>query len=112
MSVTGGLTLGPFAAQVDRLGVAMNLVKLPAGRHDGALGDMDLVFGFKPPNGLGFVVDAGPVKGGGYVCFDSEQRASTPASSQLEVADTFAIKAIGLLATQDAGRARPASRCW
>jgi uncharacterized protein DUF6603 len=99
VSITGGLTLGPLAAQVDRLGVAMNLVKLPAGRHDGALGDMDLVFGFKPPNGLGFVVDAGPVKGGGYVSFDWEA-GEYAGILQLEVADTFAIKAIGILATK------------
>lgn len=99
VSVTGGLTLGPLAAQVDRLGVAMNLVKLPPDRHDGALGDMDLVFGFKPPNGLGFVIDAGPVKGGGYVSFDFEA-GEYAGILQLEVADEFAIKAIGILATK------------
>lgn len=102
VSVTGGLTLGPVAAQVERLGVAMNLVKLPEGRHDGALGDMDLVFGFKPPNGLGFVVDAGPVKGGGYVSFDFEA-GEYAGILELAVADTFAIKAIGILATKMPG---------
>jgi hypothetical protein len=99
VSVTGGLKLGPVAAQVDRIGVAMKLVRLPAGRHDGALGDMDLVFGFKPPNGLGFVIDAGPVKGGGFVSFDPEA-GEYAGILQLEVADEFAIKAIGILATK------------
>ena len=32
VSVTGGLKLGPVAAQVQRMGVGMNLVKLPPGR--------------------------------------------------------------------------------
>ena len=97
VSITGGLTLGPFAAQVDRLGVAVNLVKSPD--HKGALGDMDLVFAFKPPNGIGFVVDAGPVKGGGFVSFDVE-RGEYAGILELEVAGTFAIKAIGILATK------------
>jgi hypothetical protein len=97
VSVTGGLTLGPIAAQVDRLGVATRLVE--AADHKGALGDLDLQFGFKPPNGLGFVVDAGPVKGGGYVGFDWEA-GEYSGILQLEVADTFAIKAIGILATK------------
>jgi len=99
VSVTGGLKLGPVAAQVDRLGVAMKLAKLPPGQHHGALGDMDLVFGFKPPNGLGFVIDAGPVKGGGFVSFDPEA-GEYAGILQLEVADEFAIKAIGILATK------------
>ena len=97
VSVTGGLTLGPFAAQVDRIGVKMDLVE--RADHKGALGDMDLVFGFKPPNGLGFVVDAGPVKGGGYVSFDFE-KGEYAGILDLEVADKFAIKAIGILATK------------
>jgi hypothetical protein len=97
VSVTGGLAIGPFAAQVDRLGVLVKLVK--AADHKGALGDMDLAFAFKPPNGIGFVVDAGPVTGGGYVSFDFEA-GEYAGILDLEVAGTFAIKAIGILATK------------
>lgn len=98
VSVTGGLKIGPFATQVDRIGVTMNLVP-PAQPHKGALGDLDLVFGFKPPNGLGFVVKAGPVKGGGYVFFDVE-RGEYAGVLDLDVAGKFAIKAIGILTTK------------
>ena len=97
VSVAGGLSLGPFAAQVDRIGVTLNLVE--ASDHKGTLGDLDLVFGFKPPNGLGFVVDAGPVVGGGYVSFDTVKE-EYAGILDLEVADLFAIKAIGVLSTK------------
>jgi hypothetical protein len=98
VSVAGGLSLGPFAAQVDRIGVTLNFVERKSD-HAGTLGDLDLVFGFKPPNGLGFVVDAGPVVGGGYVSFDTltEEYAGI---LDLEVADLFAVKAIGVLSTK------------
>ena len=98
VSVTGGLTLGPFAAQVDRLGVALDLV--PPARPTGARSATSTSqFAFKPPNGLGFVVDAGPVVGGGYVSFDWE-KGEYAGILDLEVSGTFAIKAIGILATK------------
>ena len=78
VSVAGGLSLGPFAAQVDRIGVTLNFVE--RSDHQGSLGGLDLVFGFKPPNGLGFVVDAGPVVGAATSA-STPSRRSTPGSS-------------------------------
>lgn len=62
-----GLAIGPLAASVERIGLQMQL----GPRDDGAAG---LVFGigFKPPAGVGLVLDAGPVKGGGYLFFDPD----------------------------------------
>jgi hypothetical protein len=96
-TVTGGLSLGPFDAQVDRIGAKLALE--PKSDNSGNLGPFKLGFGFRPPNGLGFVVDAGPVIGGGYVFFDLEAE-EYAGILQLEFSGTFALKAIGLLTTK------------
>jgi hypothetical protein len=96
-TVTGGLTLGPFAAQVDRIGARLALE--PRSDNSGSLGSFDLGFGFRPPSGLGFVLDAGPVVGGGYILFDPENE-EYAGILQLEFSGTFALKAIGLLTTK------------
>src|SRR5207247_6487 len=67
--------------------------------YGGSLGAFDLGFGFRPPSGLGFVVDAGPVVGGGYVFFDPKEE-EYAGILQLEFSGTFALKAIGLLTTK------------
>ncbi|HKE94237.1 MAG TPA: DUF6603 domain-containing protein, partial [Povalibacter sp.] len=61
VSISFGLALGPFAASVDRLGV---LLKLDPG------GANPIAFALKPPNGIGLSLDAGIVKGGGYLGVD------------------------------------------
>ncbi|HLL20307.1 MAG TPA: DUF6603 domain-containing protein, partial [Rubrivivax sp.] len=58
ISASFGVTLGPFAASVDRLGVLLKL---------DLTGTQPLAFAFKPPSGIGLVLDAGIVKGGGYL---------------------------------------------
>jgi hypothetical protein len=98
LEVSAGLTatLGPFTLTVDRIGAA-GLFTFPA-NGDGNLGPADLTFDFRPPTGLGVLVRAGPVAGGGFLSFD-------PANGryagilQLEAA-TIAITAIGLLDTR------------
>jgi hypothetical protein len=64
VSASFGVALGPFAASVDRLGI---LAKLKGG----AAGS-DVQFAFKPPNGIGLSLDAGIVKGGGYLAVDEQ----------------------------------------
>ena len=71
VSASFGVALGPFAASVDRLGI---LLKLDLG------GGTPIAFAFKPPNGIGLSLDAGIVKGGGFLLFDPDT-ASTRASS-------------------------------
>src|SRR6202040_1625040 len=67
ISAALGLTLGPLAVSVDRLGLS-GLLSFPD--HGGNLGPADLALGFKPPTGLGIAIDAGVVAGGGYLQFD------------------------------------------
>jgi hypothetical protein len=65
LSVTGGITLGPLSASVTRMGVELDVAQRADGK--GTLGDLDLAFGFKPPDGLGVAIDADVVTGGGYI---------------------------------------------
>lgn len=71
VGVTGGLTLGPVAVSVDKVGLQLNLKSAASG--DGNLGDLDLRFGFKPPGGLGLAVDASVASGGGYIFLDPQK---------------------------------------
>jgi hypothetical protein len=64
VSASFGVALGPFAASVDRLGIIATLKGGAAGR--------DVQFAFKPPNGIGLSLDAGIVKGGGYLGVDEQ----------------------------------------
>ena len=63
--------LGPLTATVERIGLTVNARFPPGG--GGNLGPLDLGFAFKPPNGVGLAVDAGVVKGGGFLSIDAER---------------------------------------
>jgi len=88
--------LGPIRASVDRLGLLATL-SFPAG--GGNLGPADLVFGFRPPTGVGLAVDAGVVTGGGFLSFDPDA-GEYAGALELEFADFLALKAIGLITTR------------
>ncbi len=88
--------LGPLQAAVDRIGVVAKLTFPPDG---GNLGPLDLGFAFKPPNGIGLSVDAGIVKGGGYLYIDTE-RGEYAGVLELDIANIVSVKAIGLITTR------------
>ncbi len=90
---TGGIALGPFAASVEGLGIGAGLAF-----EDGNLGPVDLSFRFLPPTGLGLSVDAGPVRGGGFILFD-EPKGRYAGVLQLGIGD-IGVTAIGLLDTK------------
>ena len=98
ISAAGGLTLGPVAATVDRVGLAINCRAVdPKTDPPGNLGDLNLGFGFKAPNGLGLLIDTGAVVGGGYIFCDPEKGQYT---GVLELsAEALQIKVIGILNT-------------
>ena len=97
VAASGGLDIGPVAATVDRVGMQM-LVRPAPKNAPGNLGGLDLSFGFKPPNGLGLVIDAGPVVGGGYIFLDPDKGQY---AGVLELSISFIeIKAIGILDTK------------
>jgi hypothetical protein len=88
--------LGPLTASVDRLGVIALFTFPKAG---GNLGPAEVAFAFKPPTGVGLEIDAGVVKGGGYLYldFDAGEYAGL---LELSVSDWLSLKAIGLINTK------------
>ncbi len=95
-----GAKLGPFALAVERMGTTAALT-FPAG--GGNLGPADLDFAFKPPSGIGLALDAGVVKGGGYLYLDPDKGEY---AGILELAfGPVSIKAIGILTTRLPGGA-------
>ena len=89
--------LGPLGFVVEGAGF-----KLSARFPDpptGNLGPLDLGFGFKPPTGVGLSIDAGPVKGGGFLSFDSD-RQEYAGAVELTFNDFLSLKAIGLVTTR------------
>jgi hypothetical protein len=88
--------LGPIKAVVENIGLTTTFT-FPA-NHDGNLGPVDLALGFKPPNGIGLSVDAGMVRGGGYLFIDPD-RGEYAGTLELTFADLFAVKAIGIITT-------------
>ena len=89
--------LGPLEAVVENIGLRVELT-FPAAR-DGNLGAANVALGFKPPNGVGLSVDAGVVKGGGFLFFAPEQ-GEYAGALELTVADFLSLKAIGLITTR------------
>ncbi|MGH9247999.1 MAG: DUF6603 domain-containing protein [Acidimicrobiales bacterium] len=88
--------LGVLEAAVDRLGVIATLGFPPGG---GNIGPAQLDFRFKPPNGVGLAVNAGVVKGGGYLFIDAE-RGEYAGALELTFADFLSLKAIGIITTR------------
>ncbi len=95
-AATASIKLGPFSANVERIGL---LAKFTFPKEGGNLGPANVELGFKPPNGAGLVIDGSVIVGGGYLFFDpaNEQYAGV---LQLEIKDVLCITAIGLLTTR------------
>jgi hypothetical protein len=92
--------LGPFAMAVERMG-AKALLSFPD--EGGNLGPANLGFDFKPPSGIGLSLDAGVVKGGGFLYID-EPKGEYAGILELSFGPV-SIKAIGILTTKLPGGA-------
>lgn len=90
-----GATLGPFALAVERMGTTAEL-SFPT--DGGNLGPAHLEFAFKPPSGIGLALDAGVVKGGGYLYLDPD-KGEYAGIVELSFGPV-SIKAIGILTTR------------
>lgn len=88
--------LGPLTAVASRIGVTAEL-SFPAG--GGNLGPAQLAFAFKPPNGVGLAVDAGVVKGGGFLYIDAA-KGEYAGALELDFTGIVSLKAIGLITTR------------
>ncbi|KIO48453.1 DUF6603 domain-containing protein [Nitrosospira sp. NpAV] len=86
--------IGPFSGSIDRLGTVLRLDDLLAG---GVAPKYDL----KPPSGVGLGIDAGIVKGGGFLLFDPEH-GEYGGILDIRIA-AIGVKAIGLLSTKNPG---------
>ena len=64
--------LSVLTAVVENIGLTATIT-FPADQK-GNLGPVDSALGFKPPNGVGLSIDAGVVKGGGYLYLDFDKR--------------------------------------
>ncbi len=94
LDLRGGfsLKLGPFKVSVDRVGLTFDLSTLRRGF------DLGKLVKFAPPRGIGLVLEAGPVKGGGYLLIDAE-RGEYAGALELTIL-SVGIKAIGVLNTR------------
>jgi Family of unknown function (DUF6603) len=88
-SIGASLTLGPITASVDRIGF-----QLTAGTDDGA----PPAVGFKAPSGIGLLIDASVVTGGGYL-FHDEAKGEYAGVIQLDF-QGLTLQAIGLISSQ------------
>lgn len=96
--VSASAKLGPVGVSVENVGLLAALRPIGKTEPPGLLGDLDLSFGFKPPDGLGIRVNAGPVTGGGFLEID---RANGRYAGILQLrVGVVAITAIGLLDTR------------
>lgn len=94
-AITG--KLGPLTASVERMGVE-TVLSFSDGA-DKAMGPIDVAVRFKPPSGVGLVLDAGVVRGGGYLYFDFD-KGEYAGALELTFSGLFAVKAIGIINTR------------
>ena len=92
--------LGPLKAVIENIGLTANFTFPP--NNEGNLGPADLRLQFKPPNGVGLSIDAGVVKGGGYLYFDFDT-GEYAGALELTVSNWLSLKAIGLINTKMPG---------
>ena len=97
VAVAASLALGPVAASIERVGLALDLVGTPPPQEPGNLGSADLSFGFKLPDGVGMVIDASVVTGGGYIEHKEDEYVGI---LEVSVANYVQLKVIGLLNTK------------
>jgi hypothetical protein len=88
------VSIGPFSGSIDRLGTLLKLDDLLAGVTAPR-------FDLKPPSGAGLAIDAGIVKGGGFLLFDPD-RGEYGGILDIRIA-AIGVKAIGLLSTKNPG---------
>lgn len=97
--VTGNASLGPVMVSVENMGVRFLVKPLSEVNPSGVLGNLDLDFDFKPPDGLGLSIDSSNFKGGGFLRFEKDEQRYV-GFLELEFKNKINLKAIGLLTTQ------------
>ena len=93
-AVSATVKLGPVRLIVEQIGVRAAITPGP-----GSLGSADLTIRPTPPSGIGVAIDAPGVVGGGFLQFD-RQKEEYSGVLELQIEETIAVKAIGLLITR------------
>jgi len=94
-AVTGSFSIGPIALAFEEIGVVSDLSPMAEGTT-GNLGPVQIDPRFKPPEGYGAGVAAGPVTGGGFL---ARTETGYRGAFALEVEDLFGLSAYGILDT-------------
>ncbi|WP_295120259.1 DUF6603 domain-containing protein [uncultured Chitinophaga sp.] len=89
--------LGVLKATVENIGLKA-IFTFPADGK-GNLGPVNLALGFRPPNGVGLAVDAGIIKGGGYLFLDFD-KGEYAGALELTFSEVISLKAIGIINTK------------
>ncbi len=89
--------LGPLTALVEGIGVEVNFGF--AADNRGNFGPLDVALGFRPPKGVGLSLDAGVVRGGGYLYFDPD-RGEYAGAIEVSLLEIVTAKAIGIITTK------------
>jgi hypothetical protein len=89
--------LSVLKAVVENIGLTATFTFPNDGK--GNLGPVNLALGFRPPNGVGLVVDAGVVKGGGYLYLDFA-KGEYAGALELTFGSFLSLKAIGIINTK------------
>jgi len=88
--------LGPLTAVVENMGLQATFSFPDDG---GNAGPVDFALAFKPPTGVGLSIDAGMIKGGGFLRIDPE-RGEYSGTLELTFSEIVSLKAIGLITTR------------
>ena len=91
-----GANLGPLAVTVNRMGATAR-ISFPKGGGNAGIAQIDLAF--KGPTGVGLSVDAGIVKGGGFLSVDTA-RGEYAGALELTFAGFLSLKAVGIINTR------------
>lgn len=96
-SLALGANLGPLKAVVERMG-AKTIAEF-VDNAQAEYGNIGSSLNFKPPSGVGLSLDAGVIKGGGYLYIDTD-RGEYAGALELTFSEWIALKAIGLISTR------------
>ncbi len=86
--------IGPVTATLDQVGFRLSLEEV----EEGNLGLLDLIVGYRAPDGVGIQVDGAGLEGGGYLFFDRAKERY--AGVVLLKYEQITLKAVGLLTTR------------
>ncbi len=97
LSTSFTANFGPLVAAIEQMGIT---AKFEFAENDqGNLGPLDFVMDFKPPTGVGLSIDAGVIKGGGFLDLKPE-KGEYFGFLELTFSEVVSLKAVGIINTK------------